>query len=156
MIKCISKNVLANVYAINQTDGRYDFIKDKTILEHNYRYPLLLEQISEHDIIFLQEVDLTIPGLFSKDLPEYDYYSHEISKKRTNIIGNMILWKRDKFDLMISDYNQTVVFVVLREKFTEKNKMNLFCSAHYHTGKDEKSIINRSNQICSTFKIINK
>lgn len=157
MIKCISKNILADVYAVNQRDGRYNFIDDKSI-EMNYRLPLIINQINGYDIILLQEVELKDIELFSSMLPEYDYHSHLISKSRSNIIGNMTLWKKSfgsnqiPIQLVDKQSNSTTIFTVLKIEDTTFAIGN----AHFHTGRDPKSVLNRCNQMKSTIKVLNK
>lgn len=151
MIRCISKNILADIYAIDQKDGRYDFIDDKSILEMSHRLPLLIDQINGYDVILLQEVELKDIKLISNLLPEYDYHSHVISKNRKNIIGNMTLWKKS-IELIENQSNSTTVFTVL--KFNDV--IFTIGNAHFHTGRDHAAIINRSNQMKSTVKMLNK
>lgn len=156
MIRCISKNILADVYATNRTDGRYDFINDKSILEMIYRLPLLINQIKGYDVILLQEVELKDVDLFPSLLPEYDYHSHLISKGRSNIIGNMTLWKRsfgtnqNCVELVGKHSNSTTVFTVLKIEDTTFAIGN----AHFHTGRDPASVLNRCNQMKSTIKTL--
>lgn len=150
---CISKNVLANIYAVNQTDGRYDFVSDKSILEWEYRYHMILSQISGYDIICLQEVQLEYienNSYFIKDLHEYDFYSHQITKNRSSSIGNVIFWKKDKFIEKSTINNSCGVFVVL-----EYSQKDFFIgNIHLRTGKSRDDV--RIHQLKSCFKIINK
>jgi hypothetical protein len=57
-ISVISQNVMADMYTLNHANDRYGHVKDKSILEWNYRYPLLIQKIINNDIICLQEVEL--------------------------------------------------------------------------------------------------
>lgn len=57
-ISVISQNVMADIYTLNHVNDRYAHVKDKSILQWNYRYPLLIQKIINHDIICLQEVEL--------------------------------------------------------------------------------------------------
>lgn len=141
MISCISKNVLADIYTKNQSEEKYNFISDKSILEWEYRYPLLLNQILGYDIICLQEVQLEYienNTYFINDLQEYDFYSHQISKKRTSEIGKSI------------DNNSCGIFVILEHL----NKDFLIGNVHLRTGKNRDDV--RIPQLKSCFKIINK
>lgn len=152
MIRCISKNILANIYAINRTDDRYNFIEDISILEFNYRLKLILEQISGYDLILLQEVELENKELITNELTEYDYYSHEISKGRTNVIGNMILWKRDKIKIIKTDCNSTTIFCV----FEIDGILLAIGNAHFCAHKNPKTTLTRCTQIKSSLKMFSK
>ena len=54
MLRCITKNILADVYFLNREDNRYEFIKDMSIFTKNSRINKLLEEIKGYDLIFLQ------------------------------------------------------------------------------------------------------
>uniref|UniRef100_A0A6C0AF56 Endonuclease/exonuclease/phosphatase domain-containing protein n=1 Tax=viral metagenome TaxID=1070528 RepID=A0A6C0AF56_9ZZZZ len=152
MIQCISKNVLANIYAIDRTDDRYDFLEDKTILEKNYRYSLLIKELLLKDLIFLQEIELFDIDKYKIDFPDHDIFSHIIEKKRTNIIGNLILWKKNLFELIYTDKNSTGIFIVLKYN----DNFIIFGNVHYHTGTCEKSYLNRYNQMKGSLKLLKK
>lgn len=149
MIQCISKNVLANIYTI---DDRYNFIEDKAILEKNYRHSLLIKEILLKDLIFLQEIELSDIDKYKIDFPDYNLFSHIIEKKRTNIIGNLILWKKNLFELIHTDKNSTGIFIILKYN----NDFIIFGNVHYHTGTSEKSYLNRYNQMKGTIKLLKK
>jgi mRNA deadenylase 3'-5' endonuclease subunit Ccr4 len=133
-IKIISYNVLANKWAGYDDLGTlhdrkcYSFIpKDERdlILNWKNRLPKILMKIKEHDpdIICFQEVDLLkINENFINNFSEYDCRHHIIWNKdkklykRTNDVGNCILWKKDKFQCFteINEcFNSCAVFAEL-------------------------------------------
>lgn len=160
MIRCISKNVLADVYAWNQPDMRYEFIQDAaTILDLDRRIPLIVDQVAGYDVILLQEVELVNIDVFASRFPEYEYHAHQISKRRSNVIGNMILWKKGT-ELLDKRVNSTTVFVALRfglsrtelDRTGPEPTVVVVGNAHFHTGRDTASVLNRRQQMSSTMK----
>ena len=152
MLRCITKNILASIYTVDRTDNRYSFVEDISILETSYRMKLLLEQIRGYDLILLQEVELDNKELITSQLLEYDYYSHEISKGRTNVIGNMILWKRSSMNLLKTEANSSTIFCL----FVFNDIIFAVGNAHFCAHRDPKTTLNRYNQMKSTLKTLSK
>ncbi len=72
-ITVISQNVMADMYTLNHANDRYGHVKDKSVLEWNYRYPLLIKRIINYDIISLQEVEL-------KNIPTSKIFMEKLKK----------------------------------------------------------------------------
>lgn len=144
MITCITKNVLADIYI----SDKFDFFDD-LVLKWDNRYKLLIKEITGYDIILLQEIELeNMP--FVNDLEEYDYFSHKINKKRKTPIGNLILWKRDKFKMVFTDNNSCCLFVCLEYNNTK------FLISNVHLISKVINYNIRISQLKSCFKIIDK
>ena len=226
-ISVISQNVMADLYTMNHIDDRYGHVKDKNLLTWDYRYPILITQIIDNDIICLQEVEIKniptskilldklnnikmttyknlssdkqeliknkinslkdttntskifspffIPELektdstlsiipiknnFVDDLLNYDYVHNMICNVKTNIcdkytnpIGNMILWKKDKFELLDFVLKSYGVFIKLRHINTKFEFLlgNIHLKAGLYSGFKE-----RSHQLNSCFDICKK
>jgi hypothetical protein len=176
-IKVISYNILCDKWAIYHEDDptthklkdRYAFIPDdqkELVLNWEYRLARIIQKITDYDpdIICLQEVYLPDLELdFAKNLPDYCYISHLIwdqslgSKvyKRTNTIGNVTLWKNNKFCCLTHphhSFNSTAVFSELVYKKTDFAFMivNVHLKAGLHSGAEV-----RAQQIASCLKMIN-
>lgn len=95
----ISYNTLANSFAEPESYwDRYPQIKDRKIISWDYRLPIILKSIitENADVILLQEIELaSFENDFSSLFDTYSFWRHEISKKRTNHIGNVILWRNN-------------------------------------------------------------
>ena len=151
MLRCITKNILADIYLLNREDGRYEFIKDISIFTKNSRINKLLKEINGYDLIFLQEVELNDKDLILSQLTDYDSFSHEITKNRTNIIGNMTLWKKN-IKLINTLSNSTTVFIVIEVD----NNIFSIGNTHLCTHKSETDFIQRYNQLKSSLKILSE
>ena len=116
-------------------DKSISFISYNILVHRYFKFPnkpewsLRLEQIRKKiiafnpDVICLQEVELgTREEDFIDYFTEYDSYCHVISKKRTNKMGNMILWRKSLFSVKAIDnkFNSTGVFVTLTMTRTGK------------------------------------
>lgn len=134
-IKVLSYNVLADRYAVPNPKypttfslrDRYAFIADEDvddILNWDNRLNRILNKIkfNDPDIICLQEIELeTINEDFIDRLPEYNAVHHiiwnkdspKVVYKRTNVIGNLTLWKKDKVECVNSKFNSCAVFTEL-------------------------------------------
>jgi hypothetical protein len=137
-MKVMSYNTLADKWVVYKEDDptthklkyRYGFIPDEdkeNILGFKNRLERIINKIKLHDpdIVCLQEVELAYTEAnFINNLPEYDNIHHVIWKKgddkslykRTNDIGNITLWKKDKFKCLtdIKDaYNSCAIFTEL-------------------------------------------
>lgn len=141
-IFCVTYNVLAQRFA----DVNYPEI-DSLVLAQPDRNEKIKKKIlsCDPDIICLQEVELvSSPDDFTNEFSSrgYSNFSHVISKKRSNPIGNLIFWKKDKFRCQETTENSTTIFVKLcfsdteletrkfqspsaQKKFHENNSCNL-------------------------------
>ena len=91
-LKCISWNILADRYS-----KRYGSLVDSNVLLWTNRILSILNLLKSNnaDIICLQEVELqTFQSDFNSLFDSYDFFSHTVSKKRTNPIGNVIFWRK--------------------------------------------------------------
>lgn len=85
-MRLLTWNILAEPYAPAEYAGKWD-----------KRLKNICDAIrgKNADIICLQEVELCIADdIYSHFLAEYDMVRHKVSKHRTNIIGNMTMWKK--------------------------------------------------------------
>jgi mRNA deadenylase 3'-5' endonuclease subunit Ccr4 len=145
MISVISYNVLAQRY-IEPFVPKKPHIKDKSILEWSYRYPLICKHVEDYDIICLQEVELASISEFLFD--GYDFAHHVTSKKRNNPIGNLILWKKDKFNCSMKKISSCSVFVELNYGEVKFTLANVHFRAGLKVGLSE-----RLNQVKSCLKM---
>lgn len=123
-------NILAQRYAPNGT------IQWKSRLETILKVLIQLNS----DIICLQEVELDcIHDL--DNLLDYDKVGHVVSNQRTNPIGNITLWKREKLTLSQLFTNSTSVLTI----FT-----NNLCICNVHL--DARNLNRRITQLKSTLK----
>lgn len=153
-MKFFSWNILAEKYY----DERYELTKSSEIssrIPTPYRREKIISIILEKDcdIICLQEVGLRDISIFQKLFENYDFIVHEINKKRTNEIGNLTLWKKNRFELLASSQTSSAIHVHLLDK---KDQIKIFISnihlkAGLRSGQNE-----RSNQLSSTLKQIEK
>lgn len=153
-MKIFSWNILAEKYY----DERYELTKTN---ENSPRIPTLYrrEKIisiileKDCDIVCLQEVGLLDISIFQKLFEDYDFIVHEINKKRTNEIGNLTLWKKNRFELLESSQTSTSIHAYLLDK---KNQIKIFISnihlkAGLRSGQKE-----RFNQLSSTLRRVEK
>ncbi len=114
-VSVISWNILADCYT-DKANGAFAFIDpaDKSeILGWSTRQPKIVDIVSSerYDIICLQEVDLSLSDSLIKAIlktGDYDYACHvntiglDVKKcdRRPNPIGNVTLWRADKFELI--------------------------------------------------------
>ncbi len=103
-ITVISQNVMADMYTLNHANDRYGHVKDKSVLEWNYRYPLLLKRIINHEIICLQEVEL-------KNIPTSKIFMKELKKINKDALSVSIL----------SDDSVSTLGSYLTQKFSSKS-----------------------------------
>lgn len=96
--RCITWNILAQSYW-----------KDDTIKWSDRLQSIITKIIKTNsDIICLQEIELlTVIDDFEPLFEMYNYDIHKINKKRSNQIGNMILWKKTTFYSEYIKYNST-------------------------------------------------
>ena len=150
-ILCVTYNVLAQRFA----DKNYPEI-DPLVLSQPNRNEKIKKKIlnADPDIICLQEVELaTATDDFTNEFCSrgYSNFSHVISKKRSNPIGNLIFWKRDKFKCKETTENSTTIFV----KLNSGDKSFWICNTHLKAGL-RSCEQNRFSQLESTIKICNK
>jgi endonuclease/exonuclease/phosphatase family metal-dependent hydrolase len=149
LINCLSWNVLAQCYSqgfdVKPWDQRLKSILD-FISSRNF------------DIICLQELDLKhfnqdYQSLFEK----YQFSVHQINKHRSNIIGNAILWKKDKFELIVTESASYSIFAqlklsgVLEIKVPEPKEDLLFINLHLKAGLHS-NLSTRISQLNSCLK----
>ena len=120
--------------------------ESKDIIKWPKRLSVILEFLknSKADIICLQEVDLEkAKDDFDELFSIYDYTVHEISKKRTNFYGNMILWKKSVFELVSHNFRSYSIDVVLLHK--KSNKKLWITNVHLRAGlmSGEKTRVNQ-------------
>ena len=99
-IICMSWNLLAQRYVCDE------------MLPWEQRSLLIEKEINatNPDILLLQEVTLDrCREDLSFLLARYDYVAHQRCKKRTNFMGNVILWRRDSFTLCFSSQHYAEV-----------------------------------------------
>ena len=101
-LKILSWNILAQEFVTRDKDKYYVDIPDFA-LNRDFRFQLIHNQIEKinADICCFQEVELKyVETDFSKWFTKYDYRYHQINKKRTNTIGNFVMWKRNYLHLV--------------------------------------------------------
>lgn len=144
-LKLMTWNILAQRYWHKQ------FL---LFIDWKERLGMILKEINESDsnIVCLQEVDLKIAKanffpLFNK----YDCVIQQKHRKRSNGIGNMILWKKTEWKLDSEKFNSTGVHAVLTNIEMDKKLWvsNIHLKAGRNTGEDT-----RVNQLNSTLKFI--
>ncbi len=88
--RVLSPLVIENKYLQEELDlNGNEVLRVQTIIQ-------ILKDINA-DIMLLQEIDLATFELdFAPLLKEYQYERHKINKKRTNLFGNVTLWKIGK------------------------------------------------------------
>lgn len=152
-MKVVSYNTLADKWTIYRGDDpsthklryRYEYVA-QDILDWNNRLPRLVDKIRSYDpdIICLQEVELGKIA-FLDYFSEYDCNHHVISKKRTNDIGNITFWKRDKLTCLFKSFNSCAIFT----KFDNFTLINVHLKAGFYSEEANKT---RHNQIKSCLK----
>lgn len=157
-IKVFCYNILADKYAY---PSRYPHL-DPVLLSWPYRLNLILKKIkmSNADIICLQETELkTVKKDIADNLPEYDYYCHTITKKRTCAIGNITLWNK-KMCVKKTYFNSCGIFVDFLAHNSDLENTSepcgkKFCigNIHLRAGRVTKEA-ERENQIKSCIKKI--
>lgn len=85
------------------------------------------------DVLCLQEVELDKIDTIVEDIGinNYTYYSHVISKKRTNNIGNLTAWK-SKYTMLECNFTSSAIIVKLGEFIIA----NVHLKAGLNTGLD--------------------
>lgn len=162
-LKVISYNILADKWAIYREEDktthklqfRYEYVENKDfVLNWEHRLPRIIDKIKSYDpdIICLQEVELrNVEEDFIKHFPEYNNYHHDICKKRTNDIGNLCFWKKDKLSATEKSFNSCAVFI----KFTINDLEFLLINLHLKAGLNSvECIATRVNQIRSCIKTV--
>jgi endonuclease/exonuclease/phosphatase family metal-dependent hydrolase len=127
-IICMSWNLLAQRYTLMRWEQRRDLIE------------ATIDEILP-DIILLQEVTLeTHENDLSFMAEHYDFVVHQRCKKRTNFMGNMILWRRDAFTLLSSSQYYAEISCCLQSLKTRRqiNVTNLHLKGGLHSGLKER------------------
>lgn len=118
-----------------------------TTLNWSKRLSKIIDIIKNNDLIFLQEVDL---ATYKKDFEilfsNYNYLSHEITKKRTNFMGNLILYRKELIKQF--EYQTSCSLILILENI-------LFVNIHLKAGLVS-GIETRKNQMESIFNYIQK
>lgn len=107
-------NILADRYS-----DVYNSVVEKDVLLWSNRIKGIIKKIKElnSDILCLQEVELSNVHVdFIELFSDYDFVKHEIDKKRDNLIGNMILWKKEKFVSLNTIRHSCAVHTLLQLK----------------------------------------
>lgn len=150
-ITIVTYNTLAQRWVGPYVEERYSYISNLQYLSWYYRRLMIIKDLItlDRDIICLQEIELnTFKDDFSDLLINYDYFRHTIVKKvRTNPVGNVILWKKYKFNCEETMQKSSAIFIVL--KYLDK-KIKI-ANVHLKAGREqfEKE---RVNQLKSTLK----
>ena len=137
MIKCMSWNILLQRWYERDKKDQKDFMPWSTRLE------LILDKIKSFDcdIICLQEVELTTAKSdFEPLFDTYDYIVHQIHKKRTSFMGNMILYRKSMFDLVDVDLRAYAIHVTVLHKETMEIiwLSNVHLRAGYNNGEEQR------------------
>lgn len=115
-------NILADRYS-----DVYNSIVPSEVLLWSNRIKGIIKKIKElnSDILCLQEVELSKVNEDFIDLfSEYDFVKHEIDKKRDNPIGNMIMWKKEKFLSINTIRHSCAVHTILKPQNNNENENN--------------------------------
>lgn len=149
-ISIVTYNVLAQRWVDPYVKERYGYVVNLEYLSWQYRRQLIVKELMEldSDVICLQEIELgTFEEDFSELLSGYDYVKHIISNARTNPVGNVILWKRNKFSCEESLQRSSAVIVVLKGLGGKVKIANIHLKAGRETFEKE-----RVPQLKSTLK----
>ena len=133
-LKVMSYNVLAERYCqLNRLHHLIDHPEATKILDWKERLKLIIQRITSYspDLLCLQEIELsTFLVDFMELFPSYDYYSHEISKQRSNVIGNVILWRPE----ILSCYRKSFSSCALFTSMTDGSRTFEVCCVHLKAG----------------------
>lgn len=127
-LKCVSWNLLAQRYTSMAWEARRQLIEAK------------IDELLP-DIILFQEVTLeTHQDDLSFLAKHYDFVIHQRCKKRTNFMGNMILWRRDAFTMLSTSQYYAEISCCLQSMVTRRqiNVTNLHLKGGLHSGLKER------------------
>jgi mRNA deadenylase 3'-5' endonuclease subunit Ccr4 len=131
---CISWNIMHEKFNI-------------TKISWSERLSKIIDIIKNYDLIFLQEVDLVDYKEDFRDLfSNYNYFSHEITKKRTNFMGNIIFYKKTLIKQF--EYQTSCSLILILNRI-------LFVNVHLKAGLVS-GLETRKNQMESIFNYIQK
>jgi len=127
------------------------FIKNPTVSWEDRRTAIVAKLLGANlDIILLQEVEL---GQFDTDFAalstEYAHERHRVTKKRDNMIGNVILWRRNIFNLTTTATNSCSVVVEL----ATNTQRIVLCNVHLKANI-RRCVSQRLSQIDSCLKLL--
>ena len=121
-------------------------------------FPFLIPELEKPDSKLLNPKPIN--ENFINDLPNYDYIHHFLCNVKTNVcdkytnpIGNMILWNKDKFELV--DFTLNSYSVSVKLKHIETNIDFLLVNLHLKAGQYS-CIKDRDFQLKSCFKLCTK
>lgn len=153
MISITTWNILADRYS-----DVYKTIVPSDVLLWSNRIKGIIKKIKElnSDVVCLQEVEIANAAIdFIELFGEYDFVKHEIDKKRDNPIGNMILWKKDKFTSINTIRHSCAVHTLLKYKDESKSDLFWIMSVHLKAGLSSGETM-RVSQIKSCLEKFNK
>lgn len=146
-IRGVTYNIMAQRY-INNTSN------PSSIPAWNERLLMICSKVPPNiDIICLQEVELADVKEIINYFRNYDYIVHELSKKRTNVIGNITFYNKDTLSMITSDSNSCAVFGTFLH--LETNKEFWLINLHLRAGLRSKQN-ERKSQLNSCLKKVNK
>lgn len=150
----VTYNTLAQSQVDPHIKDRYGYVTNPEYLTWAYRKSLLIEQFPKlsADILCLQEIELNdFLNDFEKHLAiwNYDYFSHSVTKDRTNPMGNVTLWNKDKFECIASSQRSSAIFTTLKNK--ENNNTTKIANVHLKAGYKTFETT-RNSQLKSTIK----
>ena len=143
---CVTWNVLADRYS-----EPYREIVDHSVLLWENRLKTILKTICRADVICLQEIELnTFQSDFQSLFETHDFVSHVVSKKRSNPIGNVVLWRKRSFTLVESLTQSCAVHVLLELPGSRIWICNVHLKAGLKSGEPER--INQIQSCISNWK----
>jgi len=154
-MRVISYNTLAQRYVDPYIEIRYKYVTNTTCLTWAYRKSLLMEQIDKinADIVCLQEVELeTFEDDFLEfiDMMNYNYNRHTISKARSSPIGNITMWKKDKY--VCGNFIQKSCALISTITDNETNECIIIANVHLRAGLYTHET-DRKSQLLSILKL---
>lgn len=129
-MKIVTWNILAQRYS-------------QSLASWEDRLSQILDLINDldADILCLQEVELaTSKDDFQPLFEHYNHYSHQISKKRNNPIGNLTLWRKNNFTVHEQKSNSSAVKIVLSTEDSARKFqiINIHLKAGLYSKEDER------------------
>ncbi|HSW76375.1 MAG TPA: endonuclease/exonuclease/phosphatase family protein [Candidatus Saccharimonadales bacterium] len=169
-LRCITYNIIADRYtkyiegdeSTRKFEQRYAYLpahRSDSILDWTVRLPLIIHTVKGYDIICLQEVDIDHTDHITRFLPDYDAVHHidtsnlKVCKKdkRTNPVGCIILWKKNKF--VLNDFVRTSCALIANVSYNDVKFA--VCNVHLKAGLYSE-FETRVRQISSCIKTLDK